>query len=217
MPKGFIPLNEDGSPKDISKDSTSQEIRDSIGQDSGTTLSSKLSDIWNKLVELFNTGVAKVKIWDGTEVADVIVDDTINRLAVDANVTGGVTLQRFTLIVDYDVSDIVLNTSTDTVLKTVTGDGRLDFISIDSSSANYEVILEIDSVEIMRISMNDLGSNLGLANASNVPIWVETANKNFRLHPNAEGMDFTSNFTIKAKATSGTPSLTWLVKYRTIV
>ncbi len=57
-----------------STDETLAEVRDTIGQVEGETVLSRLLDIWNKLVELFNTGTAKVKIWDGTNQA--VIDDS---------------------------------------------------------------------------------------------------------------------------------------------
>lgn len=62
-------------------ESTLAEVRDTIGQESGSTVLSKLQNIWDKLVELFNTGVAKIKIWDGNYQVEVTDE---NRLKVDA-------------------------------------------------------------------------------------------------------------------------------------
>ena len=70
----------------VAKDSTSQEIRDTIGQASGSTVLSRLLDIWNKLVELFNNGVAKVKLWDGSNEITTTTDGDKTRLDVDANI-----------------------------------------------------------------------------------------------------------------------------------
>ena len=75
------------------------------------------------------------------------------------------------------------------------------------------IVIEIDGVEVLRIEMGELGSDIGLANATNVPLWVETANKNFRFSPK-QGVDFTDSFEVLAKALTGTPSVTWLVNYR---
>lgn len=197
-----------------SSESTLSEVRDTIGQESGSTVLSRLLDIWNKLVSLFNDGVAKVKIWDGTLVTDVVDDAGVKRLAVDSNVEGGVSLQRFLGEVTFDISGIALNISTDTSLISQSGNGQLDFICIAGSNSSYEVILKIDGVEKFRIDMDDLGSDLGLSNATNVPVWVETANKNFRFHPTVP-MDFTTSFEILAKATgTPTPDVNWLVTWR---
>lgn len=64
------------------------EIKETIGQESGQTVLIKLQAIWNKLVELFANGLAKIKIWDGTNTA--LVTDT-GRLQVDARIGGGST------------------------------------------------------------------------------------------------------------------------------
>ncbi len=62
--------------------------------------------------------------------------------------------------------------------------------------------------------MADLGSGIGLGNATNVPLWAETANKNFRYSPK-QGGDFTDSFEVLAKATTTpTGTVNWLVNYR---
>ncbi len=58
-------------------ESLQQETVDAIGQASGTNIIIRLGDIWDKLVELFNTGVAKLKIWDGTNTAGVTTDSKL--------------------------------------------------------------------------------------------------------------------------------------------
>jgi hypothetical protein len=135
----------------------------------------------------------------------VILDGSTYRLSVDAKATivDNESPTRYQLKTDFDASPgDTLNTSTDTVLFTYTGDGVIDFISIAGSNASYEVAVEIDGTERIRISMSELGTTLGLSNATNVDMWVETANKNFRYRPQQIG--FTTGFRVLAKAT-GTP------------
>jgi hypothetical protein len=91
--------------------------------------------------------------------------------------------------------------------------GKIDFIAIAGSSSNYEVAIKVDGSEILRINMGNLGSDIGLANATNVPIWAETANKNFRYSPK-QGVDFTDSYQVLAKATTGTPTVNWLINDR---
>ncbi len=164
-----------------------------------------------------NDPTRNVTLYDelGNQV-DLILDAGIYRLAVDSNITGGnFQLQPFTPKSDFSVASTLLNTSTDTVLKSVSSQtGKLAFIAIVGSNSNYEVAMEIDGVETARISMADLGSGLGLSNATNVPIWVETASKNFRFHP-TQAVDFTDSFELFAKAT-GTPAPTvnWIIMWR---
>ena len=146
---------------------------------------------------------------------ELILTGGIYRLAVDADITGGnFQLTPFTPVFDFSVADTALNTSTDTSLLLVTDVGKIDFIEIAGNSSNYEFILKIDGNEKIRITMGQLGSDLGLSNATNVPIWVETANKNFRYSPK-QGVDFTTSFEVLAKATTGTPTVNWLVNHRT--
>jgi len=158
-----------------------------------------------------------ITLWSndkGKEV-DVITDGSIERLAVDSNITGGnFQLQPFTPKSDFSVANIALNTSTDTSLISVTATGKVAFIAIAGSNASFEIAIKIDGVETSRITMAELGSGLGLSNATNVPIWVETANKNFRFHP-TEAVDFTSSFEVISKATgTPTPTVNWVVMWR---
>lgn len=145
---------------------------------------------------------------------DVNLVAGIYRLAVDAALTdGNFQLQPFVPEFHYSVAGTALNTSTDTVLFTETDIGKIDFICVVGSNANFEVALDVDGTEVLRISMSDLGT-LGLSNATNVPIWAETANKNFRYSPK-QGVDFTTSFTLSAKATATpVPTVNWLINDR---
>ncbi len=67
---------------DFSTESTLTEVRDTIGQESGATLLSRLLNIFNKLVELFNTGIGKVQIWDGTNIASIT---DVGRVKIDSS------------------------------------------------------------------------------------------------------------------------------------
>jgi hypothetical protein len=129
----------------------------------------------------------------GTKKVDVITDGSIERLAVDASAT---------------------NTSTDTLLySTSSQTGTLDFVAITGSNANFEVVIEVDNVERIRITMAELAA-IGLSNATNVPFWAEVANKNFRYSPDIP-VGYSDGFRILAKATS-TPlaTVTHLILYR---
>lgn len=145
---------------------------------------------------------------------DVILSSGIYRLAVDAAITdGNFQLVPFTPEFHYSVAGTALNTSTDTSLYSETDVGKIDFVSIGGSNSNFEVVIKVDGVELLRIPMDDLGT-LGLSNATNVPIWAETANKNFRYSPK-QGVDFTTSYEILAKATSNpTPTVNWLINDR---
>jgi hypothetical protein len=44
-------------------------------------------------------------------------------------------------------------------------------------------------------------------------MWAETADKNFRYRA-AEGVDFTTGFTVEAQLVSGTPSIAWMIHHR---
>jgi len=111
----------------------------------------------------------------------------------------------------FDAIGLTLNTTTDDILFSVTGTGTLDFVAITGSNANFEITIEVDGVERIRISMAELAS-IGLGNATNVPFWAETANKNFRYSPNIP-VGYTTGFRIMAIST-GTPLAT--VKHMTL-
>ncbi|GAF98347.1 unnamed protein product, partial [marine sediment metagenome] len=116
---------------------------------------------------------------ENTKIVDIITDAFAKeRLAVDAFLTGGnFQLQPFVPEFHYTVTPVALNTSTDVTLQSETSIGKIDFLCVAGSNANFEVALEVDGIEVLRIPMDDLGT-LGLSNATNVPIWAETANKN---------------------------------------
>jgi len=113
----------------------------------------------------------------------------------------------------FDATGLTLNTTTDDILFSVTGTGTLDFVAITGSNANFEITIEVDGVERIRITMGELAS-IGLSNATNVPFWAETANKNFRYSPNIP-VGYTTGFRVMAIST-GTPLATVknLILYR---
>ena len=168
-----------------------------------------LPDDQAKNVELVNTANDKS--------VTITTDGAKERLDVSADIVGGsFSLSAFNPETDFSVANTALNTSTDTTLYTETAEGKIDFIVIVGSNSNYEVVLVVDTVEIFRIKMSELAT-LGLSNATNVAMWAETANKNFRYHPN-EGVDHLTSWSLKAKATGNpTPTVNWLINHREIV
>ena len=134
-------------------------------------------------------------------------------LDVNAVVSGDESPTKYQLLSDYDATGTSVTTA-DTELFGYLGVGVLSFITIRSSSSSlYEVIINIDGTERLRISMAALGSNIGLTSGEGVPIWVGTANKEFHYHPTPE-IGFTTGFSIEARATSGTQTLTHLILYK---
>jgi hypothetical protein len=75
----------------------STEIRDTIGQETGSTVLSKLQALWDKLVDLFTNGTAKLKLWDGTNQATITTD---NRLRVEAHLEQGTGIENVVQIED---------------------------------------------------------------------------------------------------------------------
>lgn len=150
-------------------------------------------------------------LYDENGNAVTIVLGTKNKLAVDATISGDESPTKYQLRWDIDATGDTA-TVTDTSLFSFTGVGILDFVAMSANTANYEAIVKIDGVERFRSSMSDLG-DLGLSNAVNVPVWAETANKNFRINP-SEGFGFSTSFEILARATSGSTTIRHSVMWR---
>ena len=156
---------------------------------------------------------------DGTRIVSITTDGSTERLAVDANVEGGLSLQRFSPNSDFNVTGNVTNTSTDTTLVSVTADGALDFVQLVAGNSNYELAMTIDGVERLRIKTTEIGSDLNMtaANAATTPLFTSTANKVITLHPFV-GLDFLTDFTIAVKATTTpVPTVKWFVKWRELI
>ena len=122
-------------------------------------------------------------------------------------------LQAFNPLSDYDITGVVTNTTTwDTLVDITSTRGKLEFIAMVSGTSNYEIRITIDAVEFITISMADL-STLGLSNATNVEMWVETAGKNYRYSPK-EPVDFTDSCKVEVRSTSATPTVKHIVLYK---
>jgi hypothetical protein len=145
----------------------------------------------------------------------VIQDGSLYRLAIDGDVTisGDESPTLYQDRYHKDIPGQVVTTAADVTLFSFTGSpGLLDFIAVSSGNANYEMSLKIDGVEVWRFSMDDLG-DVGLSNATNVPVWAENANKNFRYRP-FSGSGFSNSFEVLGRATVGTQTLAHIVMYR---
>lgn len=151
---------------------------------------------------------------DDTKKVDVITDGSLNRLAVDAAISSDDSPTKYTLGVDYDSTGVLVGTSDVSLFSYSGTSGVIDFIAAVAGSSTYEIAIYTDGVQRFRITMDDLGSQLGLANATNVPLWVETANKNFRWHPPTQ-VGFQNSFEVKARSTTGSNTIKHLILYRT--
>jgi hypothetical protein len=160
-----------------------------------------------------NDQTANISIHD--ETSDAAVTTTIDgskiRLDVDTAAESNPTL--YTLEFDEDSTGSTVTSASDVDLVSVTGSGLIDFIRVASGSSGYEIALEIDSVERVRLTMAEIGNDFALSNATNVQIWVDTANKNFGFNP-SEGVGYSTNFKVIAKATGSDVTLKHLVQYR---
>jgi hypothetical protein len=152
-------------------------------------------------------------LYDELGNAVTVVLGTKNKLAVDATISGDESPTLYQDRVHKDIPGQVVTTAADVVLYTFTGaPGLVDFIAVSSGNQNYEVALKVDGIERWRFTMADLNA-VGLSNATNVPVWAENANKNFRYRP-FSGSGFSTSFEIIGRATVGTQTLAHVVIYR---
>ena len=156
-----------------------------------------------------------VNIWDDakTKAVSVITDGLVERLAVDATISADESPTKYQIRQDFDTGGTAAPNGVDTSLFLFSGTGLLDFVGISGSTASYTAIIKIDGVEQVRISMSDLGS-LGLSNATNLPSWADTANKNYRFRPYI-GSGFGTSFEVLAEGDGPPePSVNWICIYR---
>jgi hypothetical protein len=148
--------------------------------------------------------------------ADVVEVDGVKRLAVD--ILGAVTISgdesptKYQARFFHNSTGVSVGTGADVSLLLFNGEGVLDFIGIGFNAATYEVIIKIDGVEQLRISSSQLAA-IGLQNTTTSPMWIETADKNFRFNPQ-EGAGFSTSFEVLARSTSGTVTARTLITYR---
>jgi hypothetical protein len=161
---------------------------------------------------------ADVSIHNSTSDAAVTTttDGSKERLDVSLGDTLSFQLQAVTPVFNFDGTTGTSLTTSWTTLVNVTGTaGKVDFIASALGSSNYKIRLTVDSVVCYDISMSELNT-IGLSNAVNVEMWAETANKNYRFHPNVP-IDFTDNMKVEAAMTTGTGTLYWYVQHREAV
>lgn len=165
-----------------------------------------------------NDATQNVTLYDESgNPVNVILDGGIYRLAVEAKLVDSdltFQLQAFVPVVNTSIANLALTASYQTLLEVTTTQGKLDFIAIAGSGSTYQVKLTIDGTMIFELPMSTL-STIGLSNATNVPMWAETADKNFRYHPR-DPVDFTTGFKLEAKLISGSPTINWLIAHRAV-
>lgn len=163
-----------------------------------------------------------VSIHDSTSTPDALkpitstVDGAKRRFDVTLGESFSFQLQAFAPVTDFDSTGVTITSAGWTTLLTVpSSKGKLDFIACVGGSSGYRVRLTVDGTECYDLAMTDLNA-IGLSNATNVPIWAETANKNFRYNP-SEPVDFVSSVLIEAQAIGSDVLLKYLITYRTAV
>lgn len=163
----------------------------------------------------FNRVVIAGQSGNALNIVDVIHDiDGYQRLAVDAYVSSDDSPTKYTLGTNYNTTGSSVGV-TDFILFSYTGgSGVIDFIATSAGNSTYEIAIYTDSTQRFRMTMGELGSDLAVANATNVPLWVETANKNFRWNPPTQ-VGFEDSFKVVARSTTGTNVIKHLIMYRT--
>jgi hypothetical protein len=153
-----------------------------------------------------NDPTINVNLWndDKSKSVTVTTDGPKERLDVNANIEGSVTISTTQPRWDYSVSTIPLTDGVDTsvFLIPATTIGFIDFVQIICKNSNFSVILIIDGTEELRISMSDLGS-IGLlsSNSTGIPLYAASASKIFSLHP-FQPFNFQSSFELQVVASS---------------
>lgn len=161
-----------------------------------------------------NDQTQNVSLHDEESDAPVTTTTIGDRTLLDVNAASDPT--QYQLDTDIETTGTSVST-TDTELYSFTGAGIIDFISVnDSTSSAFEVILNIDGSERFRVSMSDLGNELGLTGTAIEPIWTQTANKQFRWKPQ-NGMGFSTSFSVEGRATTGTRTLKHLIMFRELI
>ena len=137
---------------------------------------------------------------------------------LDVNVAGSVAIDydesptKYQLKTNYNATGTSVASSPDTTLYTYSGAGVIDLVAVNSTaSSSWGIDIEIDGTSRLRITMSQLGSDLGLTSVG-FDVVAETANKQFRWHPQQIG--FTTSFTVKAYATGSTVTLNHLIMFR---
>ena len=163
-----------------------------------------------------NNRQAEVSLW-GPDNKQLTSTTGIGKEYLDVLMPGDQTfqLQAFSPVTVYNSTGVSLNSTTWTTLLTQTETGKLDFIACSAGTSNYRVRLTVDGVEAFDVAMSDLNA-IGLSNATNVPMWAETALKNFRYYPN-QPVDYTTDVLVEAMATTGTATLYYLITHRDAV
>ena len=161
-----------------------------------------------------------VNIWNDAKTKSVTVttDGAKERLDVDARISGTVSIAKLIPKFLHSQTTVGLTSGVDTTIQTVTAAGSIDFIQVIAKNSSFEMVLIVDTVEQLRISQAELGV-IGLlsSNSTGIPIYAASASKIFTLLPNIP-YDFTTNFTLKIKATSAGNDLQgYLINYREAV
>lgn len=159
-----------------------------------------------------------VNIWNDAKTKAVTITTDGAKERLDVNVAGSVAIDydesptKYQLKTNYNSTGTSVVSSPDTTLYTYSGAGVIDLVAVNSTtSSSWGIDIEIDGTSRLRITMSQLGSDLGLTSVG-FDVVAETANKQFRWHPQQIG--FTTSFTIKAYATGSTVTLNHLVMFR---
>jgi len=159
-----------------------------------------------------NDRTQNVSLHDEVNDKPVTTTDLGTKTLLDVNASSDPT--QYVLESDYDATGDVVTSAADATLFSFSGAGVIDFVAITcATSSNWEAIIVVDGTEKFRSAMTNLGSVLGLTGGNGEPIWVQTANKQFRWSPQGNA-GFTSGFAIKARAIGANVTLTHITLFR---
>lgn len=156
----------------------------------------------------------------GTQTKEVTTSNFGATESLDVTIHGNtlVDLPRFTPKFYASTNEIILSDTQDTQIVSLSYNGQLDYFSLLFDRDDLELILIVDTVEILRISLDDLQDTVkfNLLNTE-FPITL-SANGKQVLFSYSTPVDIQQSFEIKAKSTvaSTTKLLSVLVGYRGI-
>lgn len=124
------------------------------------------------------------------KIITVTTDGSKERLDVDAKIS------RYRPRVYQSITADAYDPNEEKTVFSFDGDGQLDFIAINTESLNMEIILEIDSVEVYRLNLDDL-KNINQLIHDEFFVYVDVNPEFIDAYPSP--VDFTSNIKIKVK------------------
>jgi hypothetical protein len=95
---------------------------------------------------------SKIKIIGSDNIAEVTDDGKLKVLA-DISSGASISTNRFLPKLYQDITDNSVSANTEETIFEFDGDGQLDYISIVAEKKKWEIILEVDNIEIYRLNL----------------------------------------------------------------